>query len=57
MATDTIFETFAQGLIPSKASIDPETVKHAREWYRQFAGHHAVVMDDRELVNIYQDLY
>jgi hypothetical protein len=57
MSHDTMFETFAQGLVPTKPNADPGTIRHAREWYRQFAGRHAVKMDDQELVTIYQDLH
>jgi hypothetical protein len=57
MSHDTMFETFAQGLLTPTTRLDPSTIRHAREWYTEFAGRHAVKMDDRELVTIYQDLH
>jgi hypothetical protein len=36
--------------------MDPDTIRAARCWYTEFAGRHAVTMNDRELVEIYQDL-
>jgi hypothetical protein len=57
MRTETTFETFAKGLIPLKLLPDPVTLRLARIWYTQFAGTHAVTMDDRELVEIYQKLH
>jgi hypothetical protein len=56
MRDDPTFITFAKGLIPFKPTIDPDTIRAARVWYDQFAGRHAVTMNDRELVEIYQDL-
>lgn len=56
-ATEKAFETFAQGLIPSQKRVDPETLRKAREWYKAFAGPHAVTMNDRDLVEIYTDLH
>lgn len=56
-ATETTFETFAKGLVPSKERVDPETLRKAQSWYRQFAGPHAVTMDDRDLVEIYKELH
>jgi hypothetical protein len=55
-AQDTSFEQFARGLIPAKAQTDPETLRKARAWYRNFAENHAVKMDDQELVELYLDL-
>jgi hypothetical protein len=57
MSADTTFETFAKGLIPSQKRVDPETLRKAKEWYKDFAGPHAVTMNDRDLVEIYQDLH
>jgi hypothetical protein len=57
MSADTTFETFAKGLIPSQKRVDPETLRKAKEWYKMFAGPHAVTMNDRDLVEIYQDLH
>lgn len=54
--TDNAFENFAKGLVPAQKSVDPETLRKAREWYRAFAGAHAVQMTDRDVVEIYQDL-
>jgi hypothetical protein len=56
MNADHTFTTFAKGLIPTKESVNPETLRKARDWYTQFAGNHAVNMEDRDLVEIYQDL-
>jgi len=56
-ATEKTFQSFAQGLIPSKERVDPETLRKARDWYKQFAGSHAVTMEDRDLVEIYTDLH
>lgn len=56
IAADTTFQSFAQGLIPSKAYIDPETLRTAKIWYKSFAGKHAVNMADQELVEIYKEL-
>jgi hypothetical protein len=56
IATDTPFQSFVQGLIPSKDRIDPATLQHAKIWYKSFAGSHAVNMADRDLVEIYEDL-
>ena len=33
------------------------TVKVAQEWYKTFAGIHAVKMDDKDLIEIYTDLH
>lgn len=57
MSADTAFELFAKALVPSKERVDPETLRKAREWYRDFAGPHAVTMNDRDLVEIYSDLH
>ena len=57
MNADTTFESFAKGLIPSQKRIDPETLRKAKDWYRRFAGSHAVTMTDNDLVEIYQDLH
>jgi len=57
MSAETTFTNFAKGLVPSKESVDPETLRKARDWYRKFAGPHAVTMDDRDLVDIYRDLH
>lgn len=56
-ATEKTFESFAKGLIPSKERVDPETLRKAQEWYKTFAGPHAVTMDERDLVEIYIDLH
>jgi hypothetical protein len=50
------FEAFAKQLIPSRDTVDPETLRKAKVWYKQFAGAHAVTMNDRELVEIYSEL-
>jgi hypothetical protein len=57
ITTDTTFHNFAQGLIQTKARIDPETLRHAKIWYTSFAGGYAVCMADRDLVEIYQELH
>ena len=57
MSADTAFELFAKALVPGKERVDPETLRKAREWYRDFAGPHAVTMNDRDLVEIYSDLH
>jgi hypothetical protein len=54
--TSAAFATFAKGLVPFKPSMDPDTITAARVWYDQFAGPHAVNMDDQDLVEIYEDL-
>lgn len=51
------FESFAKGLLPSEKLPDPETLRKARDWYKQFAGTHAVTMTDRDLIEIYLDLH
>ena len=56
-ATEKTFETFAQGLIPSQKRPDPEALRKAREWYKAFTGPHAVTMNDRDLVDLYEDLH
>jgi len=56
MSAETTFETFAKGLIPSQKRIDPETLRKAQDWYKGFAGAHATPMNDRDLVEIYQEL-
>ena len=56
IVADTPFQSFVQGLIPSKERIDPATLQHAKLWYKSFAGSHAVNMADRDLVEIYEDL-
>jgi hypothetical protein len=56
MRDDPTFITYAKGLIPFKPTMDPDTIRAARCWYTEFAGRHAVTMNDRELVEIYQDL-
>jgi hypothetical protein len=53
---DKAFEDFAKGLVPSQNSVDPETLRKARDWYRSFAGAHAVPMTDRDMVEIYLEL-
>lgn len=55
--TDQAFEIFARGLVPPAPQVDPEAVRQAREWYKQFTGTHAVIMDDRDLVQIYFELH
>lgn len=57
IVTDNTFETFARGLIPAKEQHDPDTVRRARAWYANFAGPHAVKMDDLELVQMYLELH
>lgn len=56
ISTDTPFQSFVHGLIPSKARIDPTTLQHAKVWYKSFAGSHAVNMADQDLIEIYEDL-
>lgn len=56
MSADKTFESFAQGLIPSQKRLDPETLRKARAWYDKFAGAHAVKMNDRDLVEIFEGL-
>ena len=56
MNAETNFETFAKALIPSQATVDPETLRQALNWYKAFAGSHAVKMNDRDLGEIYQEL-
>ena len=56
-ATENTFDNFARGLIPGKERIDPEVLRKAKDWYRMFAGSHAVTMDDQELVQIYCELH
>lgn len=51
------FDNFARGLIANKESVDPDTLRRARDWYLEFVGSHAVTMADRDLVEIYQDLH
>lgn len=55
-ANYTKFNEFTQGLVPKKR-IDPETLRQAKEWYDQFAGRHAVSMEDIELIEIYTELH
>ena len=50
----TNFDYFAAGLV--RKPIDPARLEAAKRWYTSFAGRHAVVMDDRELIQIYEDL-
>ena len=50
------FEAFAKQLIPSRDFVDPETLRKAKVWYKQFAGQHAVSMNDHDLVEIYSEL-
>ena len=57
MNAETTFTSFAKGLVPSKESVDPETLRKARDWYKRFVGAHAVTMDDRDLVEMYRDLH
>lgn len=52
---NTQFNSFAQDLV--RKQINPETLRLAKAWYKQFAGTHAVKMEDRDLVEIYQDLH
>jgi hypothetical protein len=49
------FENFANGLVPRK-TVDPVKLEAAKDWYKRFAGTHAVKMDDEDLVKIYEDL-
>lgn len=53
----TKFDTFAKGLVPQQVRIDPNALKVAQEWYKTFAGIHAVKMDDKDLIEIYTDLH
>lgn len=50
------FEEFATGLVPRK-TVDPVKLEAAKEWYKGFAGSHAVKMDDVELIEIYDNLH
>lgn len=50
-------EKFARSLVPSPSSVDHETLKKARDWYKKFAGTHAVPMADREVLEIYLELH
>ncbi len=50
------FEEFATALVPRKPALDPTTLQAAKDWYKGFAGTHAVKMDDAELVTIFLDL-
>lgn len=54
---DKVFNIYAQGLIPSQKRIDPVTLTKAQAWYKLFAGPHAVIMADRDLVEIYEELH
>lgn len=56
MSADTTFETFARGLVPSKERVDPDTLRKAQNWYKEFVGQHAVMMEDRDLVDMYNTL-
>ena len=53
--TDKNLTSFTNGLVKNKP-IDPNTLRLARCWYKNFAGSHAVTMNDRELIEIYQEL-
>ena len=53
---DDFAQSLSQSLLPS-TRIDPVTLSMAKEWYNQFAGKHAVKMDDKDLVAIYNDLH
>jgi hypothetical protein len=52
--TQTNFEHFATSIV--RKQIDPERLRIAKEWYRRFAGKHAVNMDDRDIIDIYDNL-
>lgn len=51
------FDVFAKGLVTATKQIDPNTLRIAKGWYKQFAGPHAVMMNDRDLVEIYEGLH
>ncbi|MCK4824849.1 hypothetical protein KA005_54360 [bacterium] len=51
------FDIFAKGLVPLKPRIDPAALQTAKEWYKTFAGAHAVKMEDADLIEIYADLH
>jgi len=55
MTAQTNFDQFATGLVCKP--IDPAVLEAAKRWYKSFAGRHAVPMEDRELIAIYQDLH
>lgn len=54
-ATEKTFDTLAQGLVPSK-NIDSDMLRLAKKWYRNFAGPHAVTMEDQDLIEIFTNL-
>lgn len=49
------FDEFAAELV--REQVNPETLAQAKEWYKAFTGSHAVKMEDRELIEIYQTLH
>ena len=49
------FDQFAATIV--RKQIDPERLRIAKDWYRQFAGSHAVSMDDRDIIEIYNGLH
>lgn len=55
MNTCSNIEQFANSLV--RKPIDPVRLEVAKRWYNMFAGKHAVPMDDRELVQIYDELH
>lgn len=52
--TQEIFNKFAKDIVQRKT--DPARLCKAREWYREFAGDHAVIMSDQDLLEIYAEL-
>jgi hypothetical protein len=54
-STDNNIANFAQGLLVYRR-LDPDKLKQAQAWYKNFAGNHAVTMSDQDLIDIYETL-
>jgi hypothetical protein len=54
-ANHNTFDNFAHQLV--RKHINPRELALAKDWYKIFAGAHAVKMDDNELVEIYRELH
>ena len=58
MEKNESFTRYTKDLLSNqnKQPINPRTIELAKEWYNNFAGKHAVSIDDKELVDMYMEL-